>query len=142
MTETVKLIKKEEDMESLPIKNNKIKGVLWGILYALTAAIFITIPTKLIVNYWVWLNDLTFNGEPIYTLALFMLFLYLLAILISAIYVAATLRAFIQRKNPDLGISRGVRGFAIVSTSIVVGFMIIWFILTGGQIAFFSIGPL
>ena len=141
MSDTAMALKAEEDTENIPEKNNKTKGILWGILYALTATIFVSIPTKLIFTYWVALNELTYNGEPIYTLALFMLFLYLLAILISAIYVAATCRAFMQRKNPDLGISRGVRGFAVVSTSIVIGFMIIWFFLTGGQIAFFSMMP-
>ena len=47
-------------------------------------------------------------------------------------------RAFFQRKNPDLGIPRGVKWVSIITIVSVIGFMIFWYIITGGQIAFIS----
>ena len=124
-----------------PKKGSSIKGILWGIVHALTALIYLLIPTYLIVIYWIPLNNLTLFGEPIYTVALLMLFLYIITLIISAIYVAAMFRAFMQRKNPDLGIPKGVQGVGLVTTITIIGFMIFWFIITGGQIAFFSMRP-
>lgn len=115
--------------------SNSLKGILWGLLFLLTAAIYSSIPTYLIVRFWVWLNDF-----PVYTLSLFMLFLWIVAIIIVLIYIVAMIRAFIQRKSEDLGIPKGVKGFGLISTVIVVLFMVIWFIIFG-QIAFFSMIP-
>jgi hypothetical protein len=52
----------------------------------------------------------------------------------------AMIRAFIQRKSEDLGIPRGVKGFGLVSTVIVIVFMLIWYLIFN-QIAFFSMIP-
>ncbi|MFX0105606.1 MAG: hypothetical protein ACFE75_08955 [Candidatus Hodarchaeota archaeon] len=110
-----------------------IKGILWGIVFLLTSLIYAAIPTYLIVEYWVWLNSF-----PVYTLSLFMLFLWIVAIIIVLIYVVAMVRAFIQRNNEEgLGIPKGVKGFGLVSTVTVLLFMLIWYILFK-QIAFFS----
>lgn len=113
-----------------------IKGIGWGIVFFFTAIIYSSIPSYLIVRYWVWLNDF-----PVYTLSLFMLFLWIVAIIIVLIYIVAMIRAFIQRNNPEgLGIPRGVKGFGLVSTIIISSFMLIWFLIFN-QIAFFSMIP-
>lgn len=112
------------------------KGIAWGIVFFLTAAIYAAIPTYLIVTYWVWLNSF-----PVYTLSLIMLFLWIVAIIIVLIYIVAMIRALIQRKNEEgLGIPKGVKGFGLVSTVVVLVFMLIWY-LTFNQIAFFSMVP-
>ena len=113
-----------------------LKGIAWGFVFFLTAMVYSAIPTYLIIRYWVWLNSF-----PIYTLSLFMLFLWIVAIIIVLIYVVAMIRAFIQRNNPEgLGIPRGVKGFGIVSTVIMVSFMSIWYLIFN-QIAFFAMVP-
>ena len=94
--------------------SNSLKGILWGIVFFLTAVIYSSIPTYLIVRFWVWLNSF-----PVYTLSLFMLFLWIVAIIVVLIYIVAMIRAFIQRKSEDLGIPRGVKGFGLVSTVII-----------------------
>jgi len=112
------------------------KGIAWGIVFFLTAIIYSTIPTYLIIRFWVWLN-----GFPVYTLSLFMLFLWIVAIIIFLIYVVAMIRAFIQRNNEEgLGIPRGVKGFGLVSTITLLSFMLIWFLIFN-QLAFFSMVP-
>lgn len=90
----------------------------------------------MIVRFWVWLNEL-----PVYTLSLFMLFLWIVAIIVVLIYIVAMIRAFIQRKSEDLGIPKGVKGFGLISTVIIIVFMVIWYFIFG-QIAFFSWVPL
>ncbi|MHA1885390.1 MAG: hypothetical protein ACW96S_10085 [Promethearchaeota archaeon] len=116
--------------------SNSIKGTLWGILFLLTAAIYGSIPTYLIVRFWVWLNDF-----PVYTLSLFTLFLWIVALIVMLIYIVAMIRAFIQRNNEEgLGIPKGVKGFGLVSTIVIGLIMIIWFILFN-QVAFFSMIP-
>jgi len=112
-----------------------LKGITWGIVFFLTAVIYGLIPTYLIVRFWVWLNSF-----PVYTLSLFMLFLWIIAIIIVLIYITAMIRAFIQRNSEDLGIPKGVKGFGLVSTVIMSVFMIIWYFIFN-QIAFFSMIP-
>ena len=116
--------------------SNSLKGILWGIVFFLTAAIYSSIPTYLIVRFWVWLNEL-----PVYTLSLLMLFLWIVAIIVVLIYIVAMISAFIQRKSEDLGIPKGVKGFGLISTVIITVFMVIWYFIFG-QIAFFSWVPL
>ncbi|MFX1503714.1 MAG: hypothetical protein ACFFDH_22325 [Promethearchaeota archaeon] len=112
------------------------KGIGWGIVFFFTAAIYAAIPTFLIVRYWVWLNSF-----PVYTLSLFMLFLWIVAIIVVLIYIVAMVRAFIQRNNEEgLGIPKGVKGFGLVSTVVVVVFMLIWYLIFK-QIAFFGMTP-
>jgi len=72
------------------------KGIAWGFVFFLTAIIYSTIPTYLIVRFWVWLNSF-----PVYTLSLFMLFLWIVAIIIVLIYIVAMIRAFVQRNNEE-----------------------------------------
>ncbi|MFW9876582.1 MAG: hypothetical protein ACFFG0_26095 [Candidatus Thorarchaeota archaeon] len=115
--------------------SNSLKGILWGILFFLTAAIYSSIPTYLIVRFWVWLNSF-----PVYTLSLLMLFLWIVSIIIVLIYIVAMIRAFIQRKSEDLGIPRGVKGFGLVSTVIILVFMLIWYAIFN-KVAFFSMIP-
>jgi len=113
-----------------------LKGILWSIVFFLTATIYSIIPTYLIVRYWAWLN--TF---PTHTLSLMMLFLWIVSLIVVLIYIVAMIRAIIQRKNEEgLGIPKGVKGFGLVSTAIVLVFMLIWFILFD-QIAFFVMAP-
>ena len=116
------------------------KGYSWSITLLITCLIYSVIPTYMIIKYWVWLNDLTFNGEPIYTLSLFMLFLWIVCLLVAIIYFVASARAIVQRKNDDLGIPKGVKGFGLISTLVLIIFMIIWFLIFG-QIAFFVMAP-
>ncbi|MHA2180521.1 MAG: hypothetical protein ACXAAH_03765 [Promethearchaeota archaeon] len=116
--------------------SRSLKGVLWGFLFFLTAIIYGSIPTYLIVRFWIWLNSF-----PVYTLSLFMLFLWIVALIITLIYIVAMLRAFIQRNNEEgLGIPKGIKGFGLVSTVIIIAFMIVWFLIFN-QIAFFSMSP-
>ena len=113
-----------------------VKGLAWGFVFFLTALIYSIIPTYLIVRFWVWLNSF-----PVYTLSLFMLFLWIVAIIIVLIYLVAMVRAFIQRNNEEgLGIPRGVKGFGLVSTVITFTFMLVWYLIFS-QIAFFSMIP-
>ena len=112
------------------------KGILWGIVFLLTAVIYAAIPSYLIIRFWVWLNSF-----PVYTLSLFMLFLWIVAIIIVLIYIVAMVRAFIQRNNEEgLGIPKGVKGFGLISTVVVLAFMLIWYLLFN-QIAFFGMVP-
>ncbi|MFX1388473.1 MAG: hypothetical protein ACFE9Z_00240 [Promethearchaeota archaeon] len=112
------------------------KGIAWSIVFLLTAVIYAAIPTFLIVRFWVWLNSF-----PVYTLSLFMLFLWIVAIIVVLIYIVAMVRAVIQRNNEEgLGIPKGVKGFGLVSTVVVLVFMLVWFFLFN-QIAFFSMVP-
>ena len=96
-----------------------LKSIAWGIVFLLTAVIYGAIPSYLIIRFWVWLNSF-----PVYTLSLFMLFLWIIALIIVLIYITAMIRAFIQRKSEDLGIPKGVKGFGLVSTVIMVVFML------------------
>ncbi len=118
-----------------------VKGIIWGVIFLITALIMISIPTKLIFTYWVWLNDLVdLEGKPVYTLALLSVFLWMITIVVTLIFITAMCRAFVQRKSDDLGIPNGVKGFGAVTTGLVVSFMIIWY-LVFQQIAFFSLVP-
>lgn len=119
---------------------SSIKGFAWSIVFFLTAAIYGSIPTYLIVNYWAWLGTLRFAGQPIYTLLLFVLFCWIVTLLITLIYTVAGIRAILQRKNEDSGISKGIYRFGTVSTIIIISYMIVWFILFQ-KIAFFSMLP-
>ena len=116
---------------------SSLKGYLWSFTFLVAAVIYSSIPTYLIVTYWRWLNALTFNGEPIYTLTLFMLFLWIVSLIITLIYLVAMVRAIIQRKNEDLGIPKGVSYFGLITDIVVIGFMIVW-LLIFHQLPFFS----
>ena len=111
------------------------KGYLWSVVSFLSAAIFGSIPTYLIVTYWQFINSITWEGQPIYTLTLFILFLWFVSLILTLIYLVAGVRAIVQRKNEDLGIPRGA-----ISSGVVIVFMIIWYILFN-EIAFFSAVP-
>jgi len=119
---------------------SSFRGFLWSFVFLLTAAIYSSIPTHLIFNYWAWLNTLRFDGEPIYTLLLFVLFLWIVALIITLIYIVAMIRAVIQRKNADSGIPKGVYRFGFVSTIAIIVYMTVWFILFN-KLAFFSMLP-
>ena len=119
---------------------SSIKGFAWSVVFLLTAAIYSSIPTHLIFNYWAWLNTLRFAGEPIYTLLLFVLFLWIVALIVTMIYIVAAIRAIVQRKSEDSGIPKGVYRFGMASTIIIIGYMVVWFILFQ-KIAFFSMLP-
>ena len=118
------------------------KGILWGIVFFITAIIYYTIPTYLIFTYWIWLNELIDpEGNPIYTFALLALFIYFVTLLVALIYSVATVRAIVQRKNEKgLGIPKGVKWFGFISTMIVVSLMIIWYFLFN-EIAIFTLAP-
>ena len=116
------------------------KAYAWSAVFLLTSIIYSSIPTHLIFNYWAWLNTLRFDGEPVYTLLLFVLFLWIVALLITLIYITALIRAIVQRKNEDSGIPKGVYRFGTASTIIIIGFMVVWFIFFQ-KIAFFSMIP-
>jgi uncharacterized membrane protein len=131
----------EVEAETIPKKDKKVKGIIWAIVFALTAAIYLSIPTHLIVTYWVWLNNFAINGKPVYTFALLMLFLYIIALILAAIYVAAAFRAVYQRKNTDLGIPKGVQWWGAMTCILIIGFMVFWFFYSGGDIAFFVLRP-
>ena len=118
------------------------KGILWSIVFAITFLIYITVPTYLIVTYWIFLNEITDDkGRPLYTYALLALFFFLTALIVSLIYFAAMVRAIIQRNNEEgLGIPNGVKIFGLITTIIVVSLMAVWYILFG-EIAIFTWTP-
>lgn len=119
-----------------------IKGILWSVVFAITFLIYITVPTYLIITFWIFLNEITDDkGRPLYTYALLALFAFLVALIVSLIYFAAMVRAIIQRKNEEgLGIPNGVKIFGLITTIIVVSLMVIWYILFG-EIAIFTWTP-
>ena len=120
---------------------SSIKGFVWSIIFFLTAGIYGSIPTHLIFNYWAWLGTLRdTTGQPMYTLLLLVLFCWIVALLITLIYIVAGIRAIIQRKNADSGISKGVYRFGTASTIAIITYMVVWFILFN-KIAFFSMLP-
>jgi len=119
---------------------SSIKRFAWSFVFLLTAAIYGSIPTHLIFNYWAWLNTLRLDGEPIYTLLLFVLFLWIVALLITLIYIVAAIRAIVQRKSENSGIPKGVYRFGVVSSLYIVTYMVTWYILSN-KIAFFSMLP-
>ena len=127
----------EVEAENIPKKDKKVIGIIWAIVFALTAALYISIPTHLIVTYWVWLNNFAINGKPVYTFALLMLFFYIIALILAAIFVAAMFRAIYQRKNTELGIPKGVQWWGAMTCILIIGFMVFWFFYSGGDIAFF-----
>jgi len=106
----------------------------------LTFVIYGSIPSYVIISYWEWLNALRYAGQPIYTLSLFVLFLWIVSLLVTLIYIVAMIRAIVQRKSEDLGIPKGVKGFGLVSTIVVIVFMVVWYLLYN-QVAFFSMMP-
>jgi hypothetical protein len=120
---------------------SSIKGFAWSFVFFLTAAIYGSIPTHLIFNYWAWLGTLRdISGEPMYTLLLFVLFCWIVALLITLIYTVAGIRVIVQRKNEDSGISKGVYRFGTASTVLIVTYMVVWFFLFN-KLAFFSMLP-
>jgi len=119
---------------------SSIKGFLWSFVFLLTFVIYGSIPSYVIISYWEWLNALRYAGQPIYTLSLFVLFLWIVSLLVTLIYIVAMIRAIVQRKSEDLGIPKGVKGFGLVSTIVVVVFMVVWYLLFN-QVAFFSMIP-
>ena len=127
----------EVEADNIPKKDKKVIGIIWAIVFALTAALYISIPTHLIVTYWVWLNNFAINGKPVYTFALLMLFFYIIALILAAIFVAAMFRAIYQRKNTELGIPKGVQWWGAMTCILIIGFMVFWFFYSGGDIAFF-----
>jgi len=123
--------------------NVQIKGWLWGFLFLYTAFIVFSVPTKLIFTYWISLNEIVNDkGQAIYTYALFAVFGYVVMIIISAVYLTAAVRAFVQSSKPvdtpSFGISKGVKTVGIVISIIYTLFMIIWFLLFQ-QIAIYSL---
>jgi hypothetical protein len=70
-----------------------------------------------------------------------MLFLWIVAIIVVLIYIVAMVRAFIQRNNDEgLGIPKGVKGFGLISTVVMLVFILIWYLIFN-QIAFFAMTP-
>ena len=118
-----------------------LKGILWSLAFFLTAIIFIAIPTYLIFEFWKLLNVLVDpEGRPIYTFALFAIFLFIVSLLVAAIYLVAGVRAIVQCRNKEgLGISKGVKGFGLVVDLLVIALFATWFYLFG-EIAVFSWG--
>lgn len=116
------------------------KGYSWSVISFISAAIFGSIPTYLIVTYWQWINSITWEGQPLYTLTLFILFLWFVSLILTLIYLVAGVRAIVQRKNDDLGIPRGVKWFGAISSAIIITFMIVWYVLFN-EVAFFSMVP-
>ncbi len=121
--------------------SNPVKGIFWSIVSFLSALIHSVIPTYLIVRYWAWLNEFTIFGVPVFTLSLFFLFVYIVSLLVSLIYYAAGVRAIVQRNNEDLGLPSGVKWYGAITAFYIIGYMIFWYFLTGGAIAFFSMRP-
>ena len=118
-----------------------LKGILWSLVFFITAIIFISIPSYLIFEYWKFLNILVdLEGRPIYTFAMFAVFLYIVSLLVALIYLVAGVRAIVQCRNEEgLGIPKGVKGFGLAVDTFIIIFFIIWYLLFN-EIAIFSYG--
>lgn len=118
-----------------------LKGILWSFVFFITAVIFIAIPSYLIFEYWTLLNILVdLEGRPIYTFALFAVFLYIVSLLVAVIYLVAGVRAIVQCRNEEgLGIPKGVKGFGLAVDAFIIFFFIFWYLLFN-EIAIFSYG--
>ena len=116
-----------------------MKGILWSIVFFLTAVILIFIPSYLIFEYWILLNRIVdFEGSPLYTFALIAVFLYIVSLLVAVIYLVAGVRAIVQCRNEEgLGIPKGVKGFGLVVDAFIIFLFIIWYLLFN-EIAIFS----
>ena len=116
-----------------------MKGILWSIVFFLTAVILILIPSYLIVEYWIALNRMVdFDGRPIYTFALIAVFFYIVSLLVAIIYLVAGVRAIVQCRNEEgLGIPKGVKGFGLAVDAFIIFLFIIWYLLFN-EIAIFS----
>ena len=86
----------------------KATAILWGILFFLTAAFYLIWSTWFMFAYWSVLQTSTL-------LALFSMMIYVLAILVGLIYVAATGRCFYNAKTGDIGISKGIKIYGLAS---------------------------
>ncbi|TFG09865.1 MAG: hypothetical protein EU535_08710 [Promethearchaeota archaeon] len=118
---------------------SSVKGILWSIIFLICTSIYLTIPTYLIFTYYATLATLTdAQGRPIYTYAIFFIFVWAISLMVMLIFVAATLRAIIQRKNEVDGIPRAVKGFGLVSFIVFALIFVLWYLLLG-EIAFFSL---
>lgn len=113
------------------------KGISLGVIFFISGLIYSVIPTYLIVVSWQWLNSINLNGQPLYTLSLFFLFLWIVSLLIAVIYFVASVRAVYQRKSDDLGIPKGVSVIGIISVAFITIFMIVWYFFFQ-EIAFFQ----
>jgi len=113
------------------------KGISLGVIFFISGLIYSIIPTYLIVISWQWLNSINLNGQPLYTLSLFILFLWIVSLLIAVIYFVASVRAVYQRKSDDLGIPKGVSVIGIISVAFIIVFMIVWYLFFQ-EIAFFQ----
>ena len=100
-----------------------MKGILWSIVFFLTAVILILIPSYLIFEYWILLNKVVdVEGRPLYTYAFFAVFLYIISLLVAVIYLVAG----------------GVKGFGLVVDAFIIFLFIIWYLLFN-EIAIFSL---
>lgn len=111
-----------------------LKGILWSFVFLITVACYIAIPTYLMFEYWRLLNNLVdYEGRPIYTLAFFGLFLYVVSLLIATIYLVACGRAIVQCRNKEegLGISKGVKIYSLGSNAVFISFFVVWYLLFG-----------
>lgn len=120
--------------------NATLKGISWGIVFLVSGLIYLIIPTYLVVTFWVFLNEININGNPVYTYALFVIFLYIISVLVGVIFLTAMMRAFIQRKNEDLGIPKGLKRIGLITDVIILIVMILFYYFTG-YLAFFSLRP-
>ena len=115
------------------------KGILWSVIFLLSAILYLSVPTYLIFTYYEWLATLTDDqGRPIYTYAIFFIFVWAISLMIVLIYIAAFLRAIIQRKSEEDGIPRALKGFGLVSVIIFATIFIITYVFFNA-IAFFSL---
>jgi len=73
-------------------------------------------------------------------LTLFMLFLWIISLIVTLIYLVAMIRAVVQRKSEDLGIPKGIKYLGLITTVVIITFMIVWYILFQ-EIAFFTMRP-
>ena len=118
-----------------------LKGILWSLAFFLTAIIFLVIPAWLIFEWWRFLNILVdYDGKPIYTFALFAIFLFIVSLLVSLIYFVACVRALVQCRNKEgLGIPKGVKGFGLVVDILIIVLFALWYYFFG-ELAVFSWG--
>ncbi|MHA1457404.1 MAG: hypothetical protein ACTSR5_15760 [Promethearchaeota archaeon] len=108
---------------------SSVKGYSWSFIFLLAAVIYGSIPTYLIVVYWQWLNAFTI-----------LLFLWIISLIVTLIYLVAMIRAIVQRKSEDLGIPKGVKYLGLITTVVIITFMTIWYILFQ-EVAFFTMRP-
>jgi len=100
----------------------KISAILWGIVFLFAATFFFVVSTWFLVFLYPIIQEEM-------ALTLFLILLYIVAILIGLIFVAATGRCFYNAKTGDIGIADWIKIFGLISLAFFALFILLWLFL-------------